>query len=363
MKSKDKNILRVLVINPGSTSTKIALFNNEKCVAQEDVRHDADSFKQIATLAGQAPVREQAILKFIKKHRVKTEKLNAISARGGLLAPCQSGTYLVEKPMLEELASNKHGTHACNLGAALASRLAEKTNIPAFIVDPVVVDEFCDDARFSGLPEITRKSRWHALNQKSVARIVAKKLGKRYENLNLIVAHIGGGTTVAAHMRGRAIDANNGLNGDGPFSIERSGGLPTGDLVKLARTLPDAEIWRKLTGSGGMVAYLGTNDMREVHRRIKRGDKMAAAVLSAMAYQVAKEIGACAAVLSGKVDAIVLSGGAAHSKLLVSKIKRRVKFIAPVHVLPGESEMAALAQGALRVLRGETRPHHYVPAE
>jgi len=306
-------------------------------------------------------MREAAVLGALRRAGFGPEQLDAVAARGGLLRPCRSGTYLVERPMLAELRVGWHGVHASNLAALAAARIAAAAEAPAFIVDPVVVDELCPEARLSGLPEISRRSAWHALNQRAVARRVARKLGRRYEDVNLVVAHLGGGTSVAAHRRGKAVDVNNALDGDGPFAVERSGGLPAGDLVRLAVKTPRAEMLRKITGGGGMVAYLGTNDLFEVERRVARGERKARDVLAAMAYQVAKEIGACAAVLEGKVDAVVLTGGAARCRALVRRIRRRVRFVAPVHVVPGEMEMAALANGALRVLRGEEGPRRYRP--
>lgn len=350
----------VLVVNPGSTSTKIALFKNEKCLAQETVRHSSEDIAKFKDLVSQAGMREESILKVLEQAGVKVEMIDAISARGGLVAPCPSGTYSVNETMLEELGSGKRGVHASNLGALIGAKIAQAANAPAFITDPVVVDELCDEARYSGIPDITRRSIWHALNQKEVARIVAKKLGKKYEQINLVIVHLGGGTSVAAHQRGKTIDVNNALDGDGPFSVERSGGLPVADAVRLSKKIGD-EIFKKITGRGGVVAYLGTSDMFEVEKRFLAGDEPAVKVLSAMAYQVSKEIGACAAVLAGDVDAVVLSGGLARCKPLVDMIKRRVKFIAPVKIVPGELEMEALAAGVLRVMRGDEQPRTYRP--
>ena len=356
---KDGTSYLVLVVNPGSTSTKIALYRGARCVRQETVRHPARSLKKFKRITGQVPMREATVLRTLTKCGVHPRELDAVAARGGLLAPCPSGTYRVGPRMLDELERGRHGIHASNLGAIIGSRIAKLAGAPAFIVDPVVVDELCTEARFTGIPEIERRSIWHALNQKAVARRVAKKLGRHYEAMNLVVVHLGGGISVAAHRRGAAIDVNNALDGDGPFAVERSGGLPAADLVRLARKTPLAETLRKITGAGGAVAYLGTNDMREVEQRARAGDRRARGVMAAMAYQVAKEIGACAAVLAGEVDAIVLSGALARCKPLVGRIRRRVRFLAPVHVVPGEMEMDALAQGALRVLRGEERARCY----
>ena len=351
----------MLVINPGSTSTKIALYRGRRRLAQETVRHSARSLGRFKRLCDQAPMRKSAVLEMLARCKVAPEMLDAVTARGGLLRPCPSGTYLVGPEMLRDLGSGRFGVHACNLGAVIAAEIAGLADVPAFIVDPVVVDELCPEARFSGVPEIERRSVWHALNQKAAARRVAAKLRRPYKDLNLIVVHLGGGCSVAAHRRGKAVDVNNALDGDGPFAVERSGGLPAGDLVRLARKLSAAALLRKITGAGGVVAYLGTNDMLEVERRAAAGDRAARAVINAMAYQVGKEIGACAAALGGGIDAIVLTGSVARCRPLVKKIRRRVRFLAPVRVVPGELEMEALAFGALRVLSGEERPRRYPP--
>lgn len=350
-----------LVINPGSTSTKIALFRETRRIAEETVQHSAASLRRFQKLAEQAPMREAAVLRVLRRCGIDATALDAVAARGGLLAPCPSGTYQVNEPMLRDLESGRYGVHASNLGAIIGDRIARLAGVRAFIVDPVIVDEMAPEARFSGIPEIERRSVWHALNQKAVARRAAAALGKSYEQANLVVAHLGGGISVAAHRRGRAVDVNNALDGDGPFAVERSGGLPAGDLVRLAERMPKAELLHRITGNGGVVAYLGTNDMREVERRAASGDGKARAVIAAMAYQVAKEIGACAAVLNGKVDAVVLTGALARCRPLIAPIRRRVRFIAPVRVVPGEMEMEALAFGALRVLRGEVRARRYSP--
>lgn len=349
----------VLVINPGSTSTKVALFRGTRRIAEQTMQHPVASLRRFRKLTEQVPMREAAVLRVLRSCGIDVVALDAIAARGGLLAPCPSGVYQVNEPMLRELEGGRYGVHASNLGAILGSRIAGLAGVPAFVVDPVIVDEMTPEARFSGIPEIERRSIWHALNQKAVARRVAAGLGKPYEKANLIVAHLGGGVSVAAHCRGRAVDVNNALDGDGPFAVERSGGLPVGDLLRLADRMPKTELLRRVTGHGGVVAYLGTNDMREVERRAVGGDQQARAVIAAMAYQVAKEIGACATVLRGEVDAVVLTGALARCRPLIARIRRRVRFIAPIRIVPGEMEMDALALGALRVLRGEARARRY----
>lgn len=356
---KDGRTHRVLVINPGSTSTKVALYRGTRCAAQETTRHSAKTLRSFHTLIDQVPMRQAAVLRTLRRDRIDPAQLDALAARGGLLAPCPAGTYRVGPAMLAELEHASHGAHASNLGAIIAARIADAAHAPAYIVDPVVVDELCPAARFSGIPEISRRSVWHALNQRAAARRVAKTLGRRYQDLNLVVAHLGGGTSVAAHRRGKAIDVNNALDGDGPFAVERSGGLPAGDLVRLAHNTPLPDMLRTITGRGGAVAYLGTNDMLKVERAARAGDARAAGVLAAMAYQIAKEIGSCAAALAGRVDAVVLTGALARCGPLVRRVRHHVAFIAPVRIVPGEMEMQALALGALRVLRGEERARRY----
>ncbi|MFO7899465.1 MAG: butyrate kinase [Planctomycetota bacterium] len=349
----------ILVVNTGSTSTKVALFRARRAVTEQTARHPVEDLNAFRRLVDQAPMREAAVLDVLDRSGTTPADLDAVSCRGGLLAPLPSGTYRVGPKMLDDLRTGRYGVHASNLSAIIGARIADQADAPAFIVDPVVVDELCPEARYSGIPEIERRSIWHALNQKAVARRVAKKLGRRYEEANLIVVHLGGGTSVAAHRRGVAVDVNNALDGDGPFAVERSGGLPAADLVRLAYKTRKAELLAKITGEGGVVAYLGTNDLREVARRAVDGDEAARTVLGAMAYQVAKEVGACAAVLAGEVDAIAITGGAARCRSLVRRLRRRVRFLAPVHVVAGTFEMEALAEGALRVLTGEAPARDY----
>ncbi|RKD21381.1 butyrate kinase [Caminicella sporogenes DSM 14501] len=354
-------IYRILAINPGSTSTKIAIFDNEKPILETTLRHPAEEINKFEKIYDQYEFRKNVILDTLNEKGINLTKLNAVVGRGGLLKPIKGGTYSVNEKMIEDLKMGVLGEHASNLGGILAYEIASNLNIPAFIVDPVVVDEMQDVARISGMPEIERRSIFHALNQKAVARRAAKEKGKKYEEMNIIVAHLGGGISVGAHQNGRVIDVNNALDGEGPFSPERAGGLPVGDLAKLCfsgRYTLD-EIKKKIKGKGGLVAYLGTNDGREVVKMIKNGDKKAELVYKAMAYQVSKEIGSCAAVLKGNVDAIVITGGIAYDEMFVSWIKERVGFIGEIIVYPGEDEMKALAEGGLRVLRGEEKPQEY----
>jgi butyrate kinase len=348
-------------MNPGSTSTKIGVYEDDKEILVETLRHSAEEIGQYATIVDQFEFRKNVILNVLKEKNFDINTLSAVVGRGGLLKSIESGTYAVNDVMLEDLRVGVQGQHASNLGGIIANEIAKELNIPAFIVDPVVVDELDEVARVSGMPEIERISIFHALNQKAVAKRYANEVKKDYSELNLIVAHLGGGISVGAHKAGRVVDVNNALDGEGPFSPERSGGLPVGDLVKLCFSgkYTEAEIKKMITGKGGIVAYLGTNDAKTVDERAAAGDKEAKLIFDAMGYQVAKEIGKCAAVLSGKVDAIILTGGIAYSKNLVSYIKERVEFISQVVVYPGEDEILALAEGGLRVLRGEETAREY----
>lgn len=352
---------RILVINPGSTSTKIGVFDNDISIYEKTIRHEREELSGYDKTIDQYEFRKKTILESLDNDGINISKLNAVCGRGGLLRPIEGGTYLVNERMLSDLRTGFNGEHASNLGGILAHEIATGLNIPAYIVDPVVVDELEPIARISGFSLIERKSIFHALNQKAVARRVAKELGKKYEELNFIVVHMGGGITVGAHKKGKVVDVNNGLHGDGPFSPERAGTVPAGDLVALCYSgeyFLD-EIMKKLVGKGGLVGYLNTNDALAVEKMIENGDEKAEIVYSAMAYQVAKEIGSASAVLSGKVDAIILTGGLAYGKEFVRSISDRINWIADVIVKPGENELQALAEGALRVLRGEEREKNY----
>jgi butyrate kinase len=352
---------RILVINPGSTSTKIGVFDNEISVLEKTLRHDSDVINSFENIIDQYEFRKKTILETLDLEGINISKLSAVCGRGGLLRPIEGGTYSVNEAMLADLRAGFAGQHASNLGGILAYEIASGLNIPSYIVDPVVVDELDSIARISGFSMIERKSIFHALNQKAVARRVAKDLGRKYEELNLIVTHMGGGITVGAHKQGRVVDVNNGLHGDGPFSPERAGTVPAGDLVGLcySGSFYREEVMKKLVGQGGLVGYLGTNDAVKVEKMIENGDEKAKLVYSAMAYQVAKEIGSASAVLGGKVDAIILTGGLAYGKGFVKEISERINWIADVIIQPGENELQALAEGALRVLRGEETEKEY----
>lgn len=348
----------ILVINPGSTSTKVALFAGTDCLVQENLTHDSASLRAFPRIVDQYDFRLAAIRDFVSRSSSGT--LAAVVGRGGLLHPLSGGTYAVNDLMQEDLRVGAQGEHASNLGGLLAHGLAAEAGVPALIVDPVAVDEMEDVARISGHPAIVRRSLFHALNIKAVSRRVAAEMGRPLAELNLVVAHLGGGISVAPLRKGRAVDVNN-ANEMGPFSPERTGTLPAGDLAALCFTgqFSLQEMRRNLTGQGGVVAYLGTNDAREAYRRADDGDEYAALVMEAMAYQIAKEIGAMATVLAGDVDAIILTGGLAYSERLTKEIEASVGFIAPVIVHAGEDEMLALAEGAVRVLRGEEIPAEY----
>ena len=358
MSTEDQNIL---VVNPGSTTTKISLFRGDQEVFTRLISHKIEELSRFNRASDQDLYRMEIIIRVLREHQVDLNSITAVVGRGGLIRPIEGGTYHVNEQMVADLKRGIMGDHPSNCGGLIAYAISKALGCQAFIVDPVVVDEMEPIAKISGMPLITRKSIFHALNQKAVARETAQKLGKTYFDTNLIVAHLGGGITIGAHRKGRVVDVNNGLDGDGPFSPERSGSVPVGDLVKAAYsgeyTLP--EMKKLIKGLGGMVAYLGTHDLRIVEERIRNGDQEATLIFEAMTYQVSKEIGAAATVLEGKVDAIALTGGIAKSDVFVELVTRRVSFIAPIHVFPGEQEMLALARGALRVLNGEENAKDY----
>jgi len=352
---------RILVINPGSTSTKIGVFDNDVMIFEKTIRHESELINSFENIIDQYEFRKNIILEKLDEEGFNISKLNAVCGRGGLLKPIEGGTYAVNEAMLKDLRESVAGQHASNLGGIIAYEIAKALNIPSYIVDPVVVDELAPIARISGFSLIERKSIFHALNQKAVARRVAMDLGKKYEDINFIVTHLGGGITVGAHEKGKVIDVNNGLHGEGPFSPERAGTVPAGDLISLcySGTYYREELMKRLVGQGGLVGYLGTNDALKVEKMIEQGNEKAKLIYSAMAYQVAKEIGAASAVLSGKVDAIILTGGLAYGKDFVKEISDRINWIADVIIYPGENELQALAEGALRILRGDEEVKAY----
>ena len=362
---KMNTVFKILALNPGSTSTKLALYANEQLLNEKTVRYDPQDLAGCATLIDQKPLRLACLAEFLQENDVKMTELSAVVGRGGMIRPLEAGTYIVNAKMLADLAAGVSGVHASSLGGIMAEEIGRQYGIPAFIVDPVVVDELEPVARISGIPGIKRTSAFHALNTKSVARICAKDMGMRYEDARFVIAHLGGGITVAAHRYGRVIDVSNGITGEGPFSPERSGSLPLKFIIErcYSDNYSKQEILDYTNKSGGMKAYLGTHDLAKVERMIGQGDEKAALIVEAMAYQIAKEIGAMAAVLEGRVHAIILTGGLAHSVSFTGAIKQRVDGFAQVLTYPGENEMEALALGALRVLQGEEKAKEYYPGD
>lgn len=346
----------ILAINPGSTSTKISLFKEDKCILSENLSHGINEVNKYETIYDQREMRRNVILNWLKHNEIKLEQISVVVGRGGLLRPMPGGTYMVTDKMLEDLKIGYQGQHASNLGGIIAEDIAVLAGVHAFIVDPVSVDEYQDQARISGMPDIPRRSLVHALNIKAVTRRTCLKLGKNFNNSSYVVAHIGGGISVSPVRNGRILDANN-ANEEGPFSPERAGGLPASEVVKMAFSgkYNYNELKRKVHNNSGFMGYLGTNDGRVVDKLIENGNKNAELILKAMAYQLAKEIGAMSVVLQGKVDAIILTGGMAHNKRLTKWISDMISFIAPVEIVPGEDEMLALAQGALRIIKGEEK--------
>ncbi|MBA7697087.1 Butyrate kinase 2 [subsurface metagenome] len=350
----------ILVINPGSTSTKIAIFNQEgKEIFKETISHSAEELSQFKSLLEQGPVRKKIILDMLKKKNVDIDSLKAIIGRGGVLKPLKAGTYEVNDKLIFDL-KNSAIEHASNLGGIIASEIAKNIGILAYIADPVSVDEFTDIARISGLKGIERKSLLHTLNIRANAFRYAKEQGKKFEELNIIVAHLGGGISITPIEKGKIVDVNNANDG-GPFSPERTGSLPNKALIHLCYSgkHSEKELYKLITHKGGLVSYLGVNDAREVIKKIEQGDKYAELIFEAMCYQIAKEIGAMATVLKGKVEAIILTGGIAHNEILVNRIKDRAGWIAPIVVYPGEEEMKALAEAVIRVIKGEEKVKTY----
>lgn len=353
--------LKSLIINPGSTSTKIGVFEDETLIFEETLRHSTEEIGKYDSIFDQKDFRKDVILSILKEKNIDLNTFDFIVGRGGMLKPISGGTYTVSDSLLEDLKVGVQGQHASNLGGILAREIGDELGIPSYIVDPVVVDELQPVARYSGVPELPRKSIFHALNQKAVAKRYGRESGKGYENLNLIVIHMGGGVSVGAHMNGKIVDVNNALDGDGAFSPERAGGVPAGDLIKMCFSgkYSQQEVYKKICGNGGLNAYLNTNDMRDVLKAMADGDEENKNVFEAFIYQVAKDVGAMATVLKGKVDKIVVTGGIAYSDIVVNAIKERVGWIADFQVYPGEDELLALVQGGLRVLKGEEKVMEY----
>lgn len=354
---------RILAINPGSTSTKFAVFFDEKCVFTKTIRHPLEQLLRYKNIIDQFAFRKGLIIESLVEEGIDVDAIKYIIGRGGLTYPLSSGVYRVNNLMLQHLREGVMGQHASNLGPMLADYIAlQIPEAQAFIADPVVTDELQDVARYAGHPKFERRSVFHALNHKAVARFHAKKLQKEYEELNLIIAHIGGGISVAAHKNGRVIDVNNALDGEGGFSPERTGTLPVGQVIDMCFSgdFSLEEMKRMVTGEGGFVAYLGTNDARDVENRAKSGEQKAIAIQEALFYQLSKMIGEMAVVLGGKVDGIIITGGMAYNKELSKYIRNKTAFISDLYVYPGEDELQALAMNALRVAKGEIVPNTYV---
>ncbi len=350
------NDIRVLAINPGSTSTKIAVYQNTEPVFLKNIKHPAEELAPFSKITDQFEFRKEIILQQLHEADMHIEDLQAVVGRGGLLKPIPSGIYEVNDAMVADLRSSPFGEHASNLGGLIAHNLVESLpRAKAYIVDPIVVDEFDEIARISGHPLLARVSIFHALNQKAVAREYAKSIRRKYEELNLIVVHLGGGITIGAHQKGRVIDVNQGLDGEGPFSPERTGTLPVGELVRLCFSGKYSlkEVQKMVKGEGGLVAYLGTNNAYDVEKMVDAGDAYAELIYHAMAYQVAKYVGEMYTVLKCEVDAILITGGIAYDKGFVNWIQERIYKLAPTHIYPGEDEMKALAINGLMVVRGE----------
>jgi len=355
---------KILVINPGSTSTKLAVYEKKELVAEEEISHSTEQMKKYEKLVDEIEFRSKLVLDFLQRHNIVLDSLDAIVGRGGVIKPIAGGiVYGVNDKMIDDLMHARYGEHASNLGALIAHEITKNKKIPSYILDPVVVDEMFPLARYSGLPELPRLSILHALNHKAVARKYAEESGRKYQDCNLIVVHLGGGISVGAHRKSKVVDVNNALNGDGPFTPERSGGLPANQLVELCFSgkYTKDQLKKMIKGKGGVTAYLGTNDLKEVEDRITKGDSKAKEVLEAMIYQVAKEICFLIPAFQGEqIDAVILTGGAARCKLIVDLIR---KWTAPTGlemvVYPGGYEMSALRDGALRILTGEERELTY----
>ena len=359
--------MKILVINPGSTSTKMAVYDYENPVFVRNIAHTAEELAQFDAITEQQDFRRQLVLDELKRSNISLD-FDAVIGRGGLVKPICGGVYEINKRMLEDTL---HGcvmhNHACNLGCLIAYEIAnminsqQSKNCRAFIADPGVVDELSPFARISGSPLMPRICIWHALNHRAIARRYAQSIDKQYEDLNLIICHLGGGISIAAHEHGRAIDANNALDGEGPFSPERAGSLPAADLIRLCFSgkYNEKQLLKRIAGQAGLTAHLGTNNMLEILERINQGDFHAKLLVDAMLYHTAKAIAAESAVLCGRIDAILLTGGMAHSNYIISELRHRIEFLAPVHIFPGEDEMEALAQNALDVLLGKREAHVY----
>ena len=352
--------MRILVINPGGTSTKISVFEGKEQVFKENISHTQADLNDYKTVFNQYQYRKDLILNILEKNNYPIETFNCVVGRGGLMKPIPGGTYAVNERMIEDLKNAINGEHASNLGAVLAKNIGDEIDVPSFVVDPVSVDEFLDVSRITGISDIEKASWLHSLNHKAVCRKVAEDLGGEYKDYNFIVAHLGSGISIVAHNKGQMIDGSGGRS-DGPFSPERSGGLLAYPLIKLCYSgkYTEGEMVNKVSNIGGMYDYLGTKDMIEIEERIEKGDEKAKLIMDAFIYQVSKEVAMYGASLSGKVDRVILSGGIAHSDLVTEEVTKRVSYLAPVEIIAGEMEMEALALGALRVLGGVEQSKEY----
>lgn len=345
---------KIVAINLGSTSTKIAYYEDDKCIFKENIQHDANTIRSFSTIWNQEDYRLNQIENYLVQKNIRIEDLDAVVTRGGHTVPIMGGVYRVTNKMLEQSGSEKYGNHATDLGLRIVTDFS-KRGPQAFTVDPPTTDEFEPLARYSGIPSIRRRSSFHVLNHRAVGKQYAKDIGKRYEDLNLVCVHMGGGISVAAHKKGKLVDANNAIDGDGPFSTNRCCSVPIGDLIKLCYSgeYTYSQIRKLINGNSGLMGYLGENDVKTVEERALSGDQKCKEVLEAMCYQIAKEIGADATVLKGKVDAIIFTGGIAYSKWIIQTISEYVSYIAPVAVYPGEYEMQSLALHTLEALNGQ----------
>lgn len=356
-----KELIKGLVINPGSTSTKYGVYENETCVYEEVIRHEKKDLEACGSIIDQKDLRKQLILDTLQAADQDLESLDMVVGRGGIVKPLLSGTYTVNDEMLNDLLTGDAGQHASALGGIIAREIADELGVPSFVVDPVVVDEYIPEARVSGFAGCKRYPIFHALNQKAVARRFAQEQGKDYEDVNVIVAHLGGGISVGAHEKGKIIDVNNALNGEGPLSPERSGSLLVFDVIELcfSEKYTKEELTKLVSSGSGLTMLVGSNDFREVMARYNTGEEEVVLAVKAMAYQIVKWIGAMFAALKGEADGIVLTGGLVYDPTFVELISQRVEKLAEVTVYPGEDELLALIQGGLRVIRGETEAMVY----
>lgn len=350
----------LLVINPGGTSTKLSIFEDGEEKIKKSIVHDYEEMKNFKRVMDQSEYRKKMIIDFVEEQGLDIYKFDAVVGRGGLMKPIPGGVYPVNEKMIDDLRIMINGEHASNLGAVLAYEIGEEIGKPSFVVDPVSVDEFEDVSRITGIKEIEKASWLHALNHKQVCRVTAKKLGKTYDECNFIVAHLGSGNSVAAHKKGKMIDGSGGRS-DGPFSPERSGGLPTYALVKMCYSgnYSEDDMLDKISNAGGMYSYLGTKDVKLIEEKAKNGNDEYKLILDAFCYKVAKEIASYTVTLDGKVDKIIVTGGIAYSEYLINYLKDKVGWIAEIEVIPGELEMQGLAAGAERVLSGKEKPSEY----